>query len=190
MPAIMGKHDEITAMANRYVVPVALGSALPAPIHRSLSCTRCTPLAVGVWFWLAVLVCFWLIAAMAGMPEAETTGSEASGRRMLSETEQPEAVREVMTVNVATEDAKGVRVFRGRLKQPGASAHERLRRTLGGQSVPLLQQDDEMDAALVLMPRSGGGQRIGQPIRPWVHWLLFGLTVVTTTWAGAAPIKA
>lgn len=143
------------------------------------------PLAVGVWFWLALLVCFWLIAAMAGMPQAELT-AEGAGPRMLPETEQPEAVKEVMSVNVATEDADGVRLFRGRLRLSAASAHERLRRAFGGQSVPLLQQDDEMEAALVLMPGTAEKSRVDRRIRPWVHWLLFGLTAVTTTWAGAA----
>lgn len=144
------------------------------------------PLAVGAWFWLALLVCFWLIASMVGMPEMEATRSEQPGRRMLMEAEQPEAVKEVMTINVATQDANGIRMFRGRLRQSAALAHERLRRDLGGQSVPLLQQDDEMGAAVVLMPATVDDRRVEQPIRPWVHWLLFGLTVVTTTWAGAA----
>lgn len=144
------------------------------------------PLAVGVWFWFALVVCFWLIAAMAGMPEAEPTGAEESGPRMLPEIEQPEAIKEVMSVNVATEDTNGVRLFRGRLRLSAASAHERLRGAFSKQSVPLLQQDDEMEAAVVLMPRSAEGRRVKRPIRPWVHWLLFGLTVVTTTWAGAA----
>ncbi len=144
------------------------------------------PLAVGVWFWLALVVCFWLIAAMAGMPEAEPSRAEGAGPRMLPETEQPEAVKEVMSVNVATEDADGVRLFRGRLRLSAASAHERLRRAFGGQSVPLLQQDDEMEAAVVLMPGGAETSRVDRRIRPWVHWLLFGLTVVTTTWAGAA----
>ena len=145
------------------------------------------PLAVGVWFWLALLVSFWLIAAIAGMPKAEPARAEQSGPRMLPESEQPDAVREVMSVNVATEDATGVRIFRGRLRLSAASAYERLSRVFSGQSVPLLQQDDEMEAAVVLMPRSAEGRRrLDQPIRPWVHWLLFGLTIVTTTWAGAA----
>lgn len=143
------------------------------------------PLAVGVWFWLALLVCVWLIAAMAGMPQAEPT-AEGAGPRMLPETEQPDAVKEVMSVNVATEDADGVRLFRGRLRLSAASAHERLRRAFGGQSVPLLQQDDEMEAALVLMPGTAEKSPVDRRIKPWVHWLLFGLTAVTTTWAGAA----
>ena len=144
------------------------------------------PLVVGVWFWLALLVCFWLIAAIAGMPKAEPTRAEEPGPRMLPETEQPDAIKEVMSVNVATEDANGVRLFRGRLRLSAASAHERLRHVFGGRSVPLLQQDDEMGAAIVLMPGSAEGRRVDPPIKPWVHWLLFGLTVVTTTWAGAA----
>lgn len=141
------------------------------------------PLAWGMWFWIALLVCFWLIAAIAGMPGAEQP--EVSGPRMIPEVALPDAIKEVMSVNVATEDDTGVRTFRGRLRIPAAAAHERLRRAFGEQSVPLLQEDDETEAAVVLMPRVGA-RRADQPIRPWVHWLLFALTAVTTTWAGAA----
>ena len=144
------------------------------------------PLAVGVWFWLALLVCFWLIAAVAGMPKAEPTRAEQSRPRMLSQIEQPDAVKEVMSVNLATEDVNGVRMFRGRLRLSAASAYDRLKRAFSGQSVPLLQQDDELEAAVVLMPAPAEVRRADQPIRPWVHWLLFALTIVTTTWAGAA----
>ena len=145
------------------------------------------PVAVGLWFWLALLLVFWLIAAIAGIPTAESASTSASGPRMLPEVEQPEAVKQVMSVNVATEDAAGLRIFRGRLRLSAVSAYEKLRSAFGGESVPMLQQDDEMEAAVVLMPRSAEGRRrLEQPIRPWVHWLLFALTVVTTTWAGAA----
>ena len=158
-----------------FLVPVILLFFAPAGV----------PLAAGVWFWLALLVCFWLIATMAGMPKAESARAADTGLRMIPETEQPDVVKEVMSVNVATEGANGVRLFRGRLRLSAASAHERLRRALSGESVPLLQQDDEMEAAVVLMP-AADARRADQPIRLWVHWLLFGLTIVTTTWAGAA----
>ena len=145
------------------------------------------PVAIGLWFWLALLLVFWLIAAIAGIPTAESASASAAGPRMLPETEQPDAVKEVMSVNVATEDAAGLRIFRGRLRLSATSAYEKLRRAFSDESVPMLQQDDEMEAAVVLMPRSAEGRRrLEQAIRPWVHWLLFAFTVVTTTWAGAA----
>lgn len=143
------------------------------------------PLAAGMWFWFALLVCFWLIAAIAGLPETDSVGAEGSGPRMIPDTSQPDPIKDVMSVNVATEDDDGVRTFRGRLRVPAEAAHERLRGAFGEQSVPLLQEDDEAEAAVVLMP-GRAGRRGDQPIRLWVHWLLFGLTVVTTTWAGAA----
>jgi len=142
------------------------------------------PLAAGVWFWIALLVCVWLIAAIAGMPEAEAA-PEGSGPRMIPDAAQPDAITEVMSVNVATEDDAHVRTFRGRLRLPAETAHERLRRAFGEQSVPLLQEDEETEVAVILMP-GRAGREADRPIRPWVHWLLFGLTIVTTTWAGAA----
>ena len=45
-----------------------------------------------------------------------------SGPRMLPESEQPEAVRAVMRVDVATEQPDGTRTFRGRLRAPAETA--------------------------------------------------------------------
>jgi membrane-associated protease RseP (regulator of RpoE activity) len=158
-----------------FVIPVIVLFLAPAA----------APLATGVWFWLALLVCFWLIATMAGMPTADADRGEDIGPRMIAETEQPDVIKEIMSVNVATEGGGGIRVFRGRLRVSAASAYERLRGAFSGQSMPLLRQDDEMDAAVVVMP-APEAQAVEQPIKPWAHWLLFGLTIVTTTWAGAA----
>jgi membrane-associated protease RseP (regulator of RpoE activity) len=38
----------------------------------------------------------------------------------------------------------------------------------------------------MLMPKAVEEVALERPTRPWVHWLLFGLTVFTTTYAGAA----
>lgn len=142
-------------------------------------------LAVGpLWFWLILLVCLWILMGIGGHEPAPATGE--TGPRMLPEAEQPAAVREVMRVEVATEHPEGARIFRGRLNQPADSAYARLRTALGADTVPLLQPDETAAAAIVLMPKPAPRTALERPIRPWVHWLLFALTVATTTWAGAA----
>jgi membrane-associated protease RseP (regulator of RpoE activity) len=142
-------------------------------------------LAVGpLWFWLILLVCFWILMGIGGHEPAPATVE--TGPRMLPEAEQPAAVREVMRVEVATEHPEGARIFRGRLNQPADSAYARLRTALGADTVPLVQQDETAPAAIVLMPKRAARTALERPIRAWVHWLLFALTVATTTWAGAA----
>lgn len=141
--------------------------------------------AGGFLFWVALLICFWMIAKILGTPEA-VGQPEPRGPRMLPDDEHPQAVREVMTVNVATEGADGVQIFRGQLRQPPHEAFAALKRTSVGGTVPVLQDDEETGAAIVLMPKAVEQVRLERPVRPWVNWLLFALTVVTTTWAGAA----
>jgi len=136
------------------------------------------------WFWLVLLVSFWLLLGIGGRGPVPVT--EETGPRMLHEPEQPAVVREVMRVDVATEQPEGTRIFRGRLNQPAESAYARLRTTLGGDTIPLLQQDDTAPAAIVLMPKSVERTAVTRPVRPWLHWLMFALTIATTTWAGGA----
>lgn len=137
-----------------------------------------------IWFWLLLLACLWLLLGIGGRDPAHA--AEKASPRMLSEAEQPEAVREVMRVDVATEQPEGTRIFRGRLKQSAEATYGRLRATVGPDTVPLLQEDESSSAAIMLMPAPVERAALERPIRPWVHWLLFLLTIGTTTWAGAA----
>lgn len=139
----------------------------------------------GLWFWMVLLLCFWLLLMMLGSPGV-TAETAAPGPRMIHETEQPSAVRELMDVNVATEETAGVRIFRGRLRGSAAAAYEKLKRSVSENTIPMLQQDEQTGAAIVLLPRPVEERTMERPVRPWLHWLLFGLTVLTTTWAGAA----
>lgn len=104
---------------------------------------------------------------------------------MLSEPELPSPVREVMNVRMATEEA-GVQVFRGRLVESAAAAFEKLKRAFSPARVPLLQEDEKLGAAILLLPKTVEEERLTRPVRVWVNWLLFALTILTTTWAGAA----
>lgn len=137
-----------------------------------------------VWFWLTALLCLWFLLAM--MPAERKTEPAPAGPRILPESELPEIVRDVMRVDLATEQPEGIRIFRGRLKQSADSVYMRLRGAFARDTVPLLQEDPTAPAAIVLMPRSVERETLERPVRPWVNWLLFALTVVTTTWAGPA----
>ena len=154
-----------------------------------------TLLSGGIWFWLILLMCIWMVWMMlaAGRIEPATSKSAATendseiepiGPRMLGVQEQPEVIRELMDVRVATEES-GVTVFRGRLKTSADVAFSRLQSEFSARTVPLLQQDEELGAAILLMPRPVEEATMERPTRTWLHWLLFGLTFLTTTWAGA-----
>jgi membrane-associated protease RseP (regulator of RpoE activity) len=122
-------------------------------------------------FWLAILFCvllLWLMSA-AQRRLAAAIGHDL-GPRMLSEDEQPEVVRQVMDVRIAIKE-NGVQLFRGPLRDSASASFEKLSRALPRGFLPLVQEDEQLGARIV---------------RPWLHWLLFGLTVITTTWAGAA----
>ena len=105
---------------------------------------------------------------------------------MLHESEQSAAIREVMDVRIATEDPSGVRAFRGRLREPAAGVYDKLKHAFSSQATPMVQEDEELGASILLVPHSAVDVAAERGVRPWVPWLLFALTVVTTTWAGAA----
>src|SRR5437762_5305562 len=97
----------------------------------------------------------------------------------------PEPVLEVMDVESAT-DSGGIRVFRGRLRESSSAAYERLKRAFAGRAVPMLQPDPTAGATIALVPGPIEEESAERPVRPWLHWGLFALTLLTTTFAGAA----
>lgn len=139
----------------------------------------------GLWFWLVLLLCFAMIWAILGGGSEATTVESKPQLRMIPPEEQPPAIRDAMEVKLATEQA-GVRVFRGPLKEPAATAYDKLKSVFPQDTVPLLQEDEQLGSAIVLVPRAVEEATVTRPTRPWLHWLLFGLTFLTTTWAGAA----
>jgi membrane-associated protease RseP (regulator of RpoE activity) len=137
-------------------------------------------------FWVAIVFSLLLIWIMAGFRRrAQAMGRTDTAPRMLNETEQPEVVRQVMDVKIAIEENR-VQTFRGPLREAAEGAYEKLSRTFSGRAVPLIQEDDRLGANIVLVPQAAEAAALETPARPWLHWLLFGLTLVTTTWAGAA----
>ena len=134
------------------------------------------------YFWMAMMLCLFLVWVLARQRRQEAV---EGGPRMLYDVEQPEIVRQLMDVRIAIEE-KGIQMFRGPLRESAELAYNRLRQGLSDKILPLVQKDDELGAKIILVPKPEEVSRAKAPARPWLHWLLFGLTVITTTWAGAA----
>jgi membrane-associated protease RseP (regulator of RpoE activity) len=136
-------------------------------------------------FWLTLLFCLlvlWILSARQ-RSIAAALGPEL-GPRMLNEAEQPEIVRQLMDVKIAIRENE-VQLFRGPLRDSASATFEKLNTALGKSFVPLVQEDEQLGAKIVLLPKRAEEEIARKPVRPWLHWLLFGLTVITTTWAGA-----
>lgn len=136
----------------------------------------------GMFFWMGLLLCFWLISMLCG---TSAESAPVATTRLLTAEEQPAAVKEAMEVRFAEEE-NGVRIFRGRLRASAASVYAELKRALGAESAPMLQPDEQFGASILLVPGPIEKAVAEEHPRPWVNWLLFALTFVTTTWAGAA----
>lgn len=138
-----------------------------------------------LWFWMGLLLCVLAIWMLLGVPGREQPDAAPAGPRMLLPQEQPPILRQLMDVRLATED-HGVLWFRGPLRQPADEVFAQLKRQTAGQAVPLVQEDQQLGASVVLLPQPVEQATLERPVRPWINWLLFGLTIVTTIWAGAA----
>ena len=139
-----------------------------------------------VLFWLAFLLSLlllWTLSAKQRRVPARL-GPDL-GPRMLNEAEQPEIVRQLMDVKIAIRE-NGVQLFRGPLRESASATFEKLNLALGESFVSFVQEDEQLGTKIVLIPKRAEEEIPRKPVRPWLHWLLFGLTVVTTTWAGAS----
>lgn len=136
----------------------------------------------GTFFWMGLLLCFWLLSMLL---ETRADSAPVATARVLSVEEQPVAVKEVMDVRFAEEE-NGIRIFRGRLREPAAAVYAKLKHALGSESAPMVQADEQFGASILLVPEPVEKANTEKHARLWVNWLLFALTVGTTTWAGAA----
>lgn len=174
-------------MRRHIVWQILLLLALLAPLLVLLLMPGYTWMHSGMWLWLILLILVWMFFILAAPVEQAGEDADSAvdvGPSMIFPDEQPAAVREVMDVRVAMHEGD-VAVFRGRLRESGDDAFRELKEKLPPNVVPLVQADEQLGTAIILMPRQVEQAAMERPVRPWLHWLLFGLTFLTTTWAGA-----
>lgn len=138
-----------------------------------------------VCFWLVVALTVLLIWTVLGRPTNEGVPALA-GPRPLTPDEYPASLRRVLRIDEAVEMEAGVRVFRGALREHADRAFADLKQEVGSGTVPLLQDEGSGRTSVVLLPKPVEEAALEKPVRPSLHWLLFGLTFLTTTFAGAA----
>ncbi|MGH9632933.1 MAG: site-2 protease family protein [Bryobacteraceae bacterium] len=149
-----------------------------------------SPAATLIVFWILALLSVFLLWRLLGIPADETAlrqERELQPHEVVEE-DVPQPVRQVMNVRVADE-MEGVQIFRGKLRESAAAAYRVLRNSLSERVIPMMQEDPQdrrEGATIILLPKPVGQATLEKPVRPGVHWLLFLLTVVTTTFAGAA----
>jgi membrane-associated protease RseP (regulator of RpoE activity) len=142
-------------------------------------------IATGLLFWLLVLLSVVLVWSVLGRPPNDGLPAFAGPRRLELE-DQPGPIRRHMDVDEAIEVPPGVRIFRGTLRQDAERTFDSLKQEVGPEIVPLLQPDAGGRTSIVLLPKPVEQATMERHILPWLHWLLFGLTFLTTTFAGAA----
>lgn len=142
-----------------------------------------------VWTWLWIIMLLTAAALLfAFRPPAEPQAAPAAPPPLPPRPLQPDEVspvlREVMDIRIATED-NGIQAYRGPLRDTPERTIEYLNRATGGQTVPLVQEDPQLGATVVLLPRPVEQRQMTRRSRPLTAWLLLAATLVTTTWAGA-----
>lgn len=160
------------------IVPILLVLIIPG---------RTTGLWLALWFstlLLFNLIVIWLIVRERSAAPETPAGDGEIHPRIIGQEETPSLINDLMSVESAIEE-NGVKVFRGELREPAERVYEKLKHTVEPDAVPLVQQDPQLPAAIVLVPKQLEERAVDRPIRLWLHWLLFALTFLTTTWAGA-----
>jgi hypothetical protein len=118
-----------------------------------------------VLFWFTLLFCLlrlWMMSA--NQRRLATAVGPDLGPRMLNEAEQPEIVRQMMDVKIAIRE-NGVQLFRGPLRDSASATFEKLNRGLGKSFVPLVQEDEQLGAKIVLIPKRAEEDVARKPVR-------------------------
>lgn len=167
-------------MRNIFWLRLVLTVVLLLPLLILLALPAGTLTVNILWFWLMLLVLFgaaWFVL------HRSARSATLDDVRPLDFA--PDAIREVMDVKVAAEES-GVQIFRGRLLEPASIAYEKLKAAFANQAVPLIQEDQQLGATIMVMPKPVEKEVMERRTHIWVNWLLFFATFLTTTWAGAA----
>ena len=119
----------------------------------------------GMWFWFVLLICFSLIWGLIGVPRHADESIVEAKPQMLHEIDQAAAIRDAMDVRIAFEE-EGAQIFRGRLRESAAETYEKLKSAFADRVVPLIQEDEKLGSAIILLPKPVKKATMERPVRP------------------------
>lgn len=145
-------------------------------------------------FWIFLLLAFVIIWAILGAPEKsgkhrKQTFAEEEKDEALPVTIPPEnwnlVVQNVVDIKLAVME-RGLEVYKGPLRMTSRQAFEFLKEKFAGTDrCVFLQEAEGLRVAVVLMPRPAAAMTPVRRPNYALHWLLFFITFLTTTYAGA-----
>jgi Zn-dependent protease len=182
-PQATREHPEVVEQRQKSIT-VSMFIAMTVSTFVALSLLFGRPLFGSLllsWIVLGALtaIYFFLLAAATNLAKAR------SDIHMLPAESQNDAVKAVMDVRVALEE-EGIQTYQGNLMYPSEIAFEELRSRTEPQGIlAMLQPDEKVDATVALIPRNKRPDLQRRPINATLHVVLFILTMITTTIAGA-----
>lgn len=139
-------------------------------------------------FWLMLIIGFFILLELTRRaPAGNGAGTAAEADALaFSNPVFEAAVREVLVIT-GKHAHHGVLEFAGRLMRAPGEAHALLRTRLESTGRKVILQDAGAGKThVLLLPPEAAGAAAPVRSHPWLNALLFGLTLLTTTWAGAA----
>jgi len=116
--------------------------------------SRSASAIAGSWFWFTVVFIFIMLWSLLAGPKTRDREPPV-GPHMLAAEEQPQVVRDVMDVRLAEEE-RGIKIFRGPLRESADAAFAHLKAALVDDTVPLVQPDERCGAVIMLMRQPVG----------------------------------
>jgi len=143
----------------------------------------------GLLFWLILMFLFYFAYMLGARRGAGTCGAEEGEK--LEPQVPPETLAQLQAklapaLAISGHKSQGGFVqFEGQLRGRSEESFGEIRKALAAENVsPLLLEGDGNEVRVVLMPAQAKPAESETP-KMWLHWLLFVLTIATTTWAGA-----
>jgi membrane-associated protease RseP (regulator of RpoE activity) len=184
----MDDRSDMNTMRHRMALSIWLRLFLTGLVLATLVAVVLGPrlgAASGIfWLGLFLLIGGWVAWALLGRSRMANAPPHVSEVHPLQEADEPAVIHELMDVQTASWQS-GVMVFRGRLLESADAAYRKLKEAVEPHMVALLQPDERWGASIYLMPKPVEQEVLERPSRIWVNWLLFGLSFLTTTFAGA-----
>ena len=138
-----------------------------------------------VWF-LVLMIFLWLgfILGSASKCHEEDSASSPLGPNIDAIEAMRSKVAGVLSISGHQSEGEIVS-FEGRLTQPADSAVALLESGFADQAVtPIIQEGEKENVKVILLPITDSTEAT-EPTKWGIHFLLFALTVLTTTWVGA-----